>query len=40
MKFAVCDDEAFERDTIRDLITQYATTKAMKDDSVKSIDRE
>ena len=24
MKFAVCDDEAFERDKIRDLITQYA----------------
>ena len=29
MKFAVCDDEAFERDKIRDLITQYTTTKAM-----------
>lgn len=32
MKFAVCDDEAFERDKIRDLITQYATTKAMNID--------
>ena len=32
MKFAVCDDEAFERDKIRELITQYATTKAMNID--------
>ena len=32
MKFAVCDDEAFERDKIRDLITQYATTMAMNID--------